>query len=77
MRSSTLVSKFLIMIGLMAESEGFEPPVPFRVRLISSQVHSTGLCQLSVVLQAGYFSNFNTAITAWPTHPSLCDALFH
>ena len=34
----------------MAESEGFEPPVPFRVRLISSQVHSTGLCQLSVLL---------------------------
>jgi hypothetical protein len=35
----------------MAESEGFEPPVPFRVRLISSQVHSTGLCQLSVYYQ--------------------------
>jgi hypothetical protein len=33
----------------MAESEGFEPPVPFRVRLISSQVHSTGLCQLSAL----------------------------
>ena len=31
----------------LAESEGFEPPVPLRVRLISSQVHSTGLCQLS------------------------------
>ena len=35
----------------VAESEGFEPPVPFRVRLISSQVHSTGLCQLSAFLQ--------------------------
>jgi hypothetical protein len=31
----------------MAEREGFEPPVPLRVRLISSQVHSTGLCHLS------------------------------
>ena len=33
--------------GLMAEREGFEPPVAFRLRLISSQVHSTGLCHLS------------------------------
>ena len=32
----------------MAEREGFEPPVPVKVRLISSQVHSTGLCHLSV-----------------------------
>ncbi len=32
----------------LAESEGFEPPVGFRLRLISSQVHSTGLCQLSL-----------------------------
>ena|GEM_PF-2603303 len=32
----------------MAEREGFEPPVPAKVRLISSQVHSTGLCHLSV-----------------------------
>ena len=32
----------------MAEREGFEPPVAFRLRLISSQVHSTGLCHLSV-----------------------------
>jgi hypothetical protein len=31
----------------MAEREGFEPPIPFRVCLISSQVHSTGLCHLS------------------------------
>jgi hypothetical protein len=31
----------------MAEREGFEPPVPVKVRLISSQVHSTGLCHLS------------------------------
>ena len=33
----------------MAESEGFEPPIDLRLCLISSQVHSTGLCQLSVV----------------------------
>jgi hypothetical protein len=32
----------------MAESEGFEPPIALRRCLISSQVHSTGLCQLSV-----------------------------
>ncbi len=34
----------------MAESEGFEPPIVLRLCLISSQVHSTGLCQLSVLL---------------------------
>jgi hypothetical protein len=33
--------------AIVAEREGFEPPVPLRVRLISSQVHSTGLCHLS------------------------------
>ena len=33
---------------VMAEREGFEPPIPLRVCLISSQVHSTGLCHLSV-----------------------------
>ena len=32
----------------MAESEGFEPPEGLTLRLISSQVHSTGLCQLSL-----------------------------
>ena len=31
----------------VADREGFEPPVPVKVRLISSQVHSTGLCHLS------------------------------
>ena len=34
----------------MAESEGFEPPIDLRLCLISSQVHSTGLCQLSAHL---------------------------
>ncbi len=33
--------------GKVAESEGFEPPIALRLCLISSQVHSTGLCQLS------------------------------
>ena len=32
----------------MAERGRFELPVPVKVRLISSQVHSTGLCHLSV-----------------------------
>ena len=36
----------------MAEREGFEPPVPAKVRLISSQVHSTGLCHLSDSFQS-------------------------
>ena len=34
----------------MAEREGFEPPIALRLCLISSQVHSTGLCHLSVGL---------------------------
>ena len=33
---------------LLAEREGFEPPIPVRVCMISSHVHSTGLCHLSV-----------------------------
>src|ERR1700761_6195814 len=33
----------------MAEREGFEPPIPVKVCLISSQVHSTGLCHLSAI----------------------------
>ncbi len=35
----------------VAESEGFEPPIALRLCLISSQVHSTGLCQLSASLK--------------------------
>ena len=46
---------FLILVvietkGLMAEREGFEPPIALRLCLISSQVHSTGLCHLSALL---------------------------
>jgi hypothetical protein len=37
----------------MAEREGFEPPIALRLCLISSQVHSTGLCHLSVNLTGG------------------------
>ena len=32
---------------LLAEREGFEPPIPLRVCMISSHVHSTRLCHLS------------------------------
>jgi hypothetical protein len=32
---------------MLAEREGFEPPIALRLCLISSQVHSTGLCHLS------------------------------
>jgi hypothetical protein len=42
----------------MAESEGFEPPIDLRLCLISSQVHSTGLCQLSVLAAAKFIANF-------------------
>jgi hypothetical protein len=38
----------LLIYKVMAEREGFEPPIPVKVCLISSQVHSTGLCHLSV-----------------------------
>ena len=31
----------------VAEREGFEPPIPLRVCMISSHVHSTRLCHLS------------------------------
>ena len=34
-------------LKLMAEREGFEPPIALRLWLISSQLHSTGLCHLS------------------------------
>ena len=44
----------------MAEREGFEPPVAFRLRLISSQVHSTGLCHLSVLFTSFYETSGRT-----------------
>ena len=36
------------LFAMLAERGGFEPPIPLRVCLISSQVHSTGLCHLSI-----------------------------
>jgi hypothetical protein len=44
--NSFLISK---LRDLLAEREGFEPPIAFRLCLISSQVHSTGLCHLSAL----------------------------
>ena len=52
-RNLLTVNNFIIVIELsriLAEREGFEPPIAFRLWLISSQLHSTGLCHLSVVL---------------------------
>ena len=40
------------LLHAMAEREGFEPPIPVKVCLISSQVHSTGLCHLSALAVA-------------------------
>jgi hypothetical protein len=57
-----------LILNKMAESEGFEPPVPFRVRLISSQVHSTGLCQLSMPFQTEL--HFNTGYRVNPIQRS-------
>ncbi len=37
----------MFLNDLVAEREGFEPPIPVKVWLISSQLHSTGLCHLS------------------------------
>jgi hypothetical protein len=39
-------------LGAMAERVGFEPTVPLRVHLISSQARSTGLRHLSAVAKA-------------------------
>ena len=59
--SSSGLRRFLFLAGeLMAESEGFEPPIALRLCLISSQVHSTGLCQLSAL--ALVYNN-------WPRRP--------
>ena len=34
-------------LPLGAETRGFEPPNPFQGYLISSEAHSTGLCDVS------------------------------
>ena len=41
------VENSLKLEGNLAEREGFEPPVPFRAHLISSQAPSAGLGHLS------------------------------
>ncbi len=45
-----LLRQVVIFVSFMAEREGFEPPIPVKVWLISSQLHSTGLCHLSALL---------------------------
>jgi membrane protein len=47
----------------VAEREGFEPPIPVKVWLISSQLHSTGLCHLSAfrARACSYGSNLPSA----------------
>jgi hypothetical protein len=46
-KSVNILLKNSTLAGILAEREGFEPPIAFRLCLISSQVHSTGLCHLS------------------------------
>ncbi len=45
------------LFAMLAERGGFEPPIPLRVCLISSQVHSTGLCHLSNPYEYAYFES--------------------
>ena len=52
----------------MAEREGFEPPLPFRVNLISSQAPSTGLGHLSAGLRS-HFGGFVIAVKQISTFP--------
>src|ERR1700749_4563119 len=44
----------------MAEREGFEPPIPVKVCLISSQVHSTALPSLRVFVFSYLRYHFST-----------------
>ncbi len=48
----------------MAEREGFEPPIPVKVCLISSQVHSTGLCHLSMFTINNLGGNFSVPLSS-------------
>ena len=47
----------------MAEKEGFEPPVPFQVQLISSQSHSATLPLLLKVEQESLLGGLWQALT--------------
>ena len=57
-------------VGLrpMAEKEGFEPPVPFQVQLISSQSHSATLPLLLKIGQESRLSGFWQASTDGQSH---------
>ena len=46
----TTGNSLLAINNLLAEREGFEPPLPFRVNLISSQAPSAGLGHLSALV---------------------------
>ena len=48
-RGKPLNMKLNLELKDLAEREGFEPPLPFRVNLISSQAPSTGLGHLSTL----------------------------
>ena len=56
----------MFLEGVLAEREGFEPPIPLRVCLISSQVHSTGLCHLSASVLLIEFSIIGLLISGGP-----------
>jgi hypothetical protein len=45
----------ILAMNFLAEREGFEPPSPFRVNLISSQAPSAGLGHLSVFVWSRLF----------------------
>jgi hypothetical protein len=45
------VATLTLVVLNMAEREGFEPPIPVKVCLISSQVHSTALPPLRICLR--------------------------
>ena len=54
-----------LLDAIVAEREGFEPPIPLRVCLISSQVHSTGLCHLSALFTTLYEMLWKPSVCYW------------
>jgi hypothetical protein len=50
---------------LLAEREGFEPPIPVKVCLISSQVHSTALPSLRALFSITYDTIFKPFCPLW------------
>ncbi len=49
-RRALFVLYCIYFVGFMAERGRFELPIALRLCLISSQVHSTGLCHLSLLI---------------------------